>query len=653
MVKGIKYFLLLFPLIVIFSLILVSADVCCQKLIDGPWCGDAPISECDLNFGTPAPTSCDQTTYCASGTCIDTDTGTCSPNTEQIACTNNGGTWDLTPLDDIPMCQDGCCLIGDLAYFVTQTECRQLSTEYAVSINFRGDLNDEESCYAQSNPSVGGACVFDDLNCNMTTKEDCLSKEGDFNEGFLCTATHLETNCAKTENTRCDENGKVYFLDSCTNLANVYDSSMFTANSLTWTEEMENYWIHIKEPTCGDGSKDCGNCNYIGGTMCKKYQTNAFGMQNPTYGDYTCASLDCLYEGEIKEHGESWCAQTAGANLVILADGDGFMTIESREELANNAEKYNLPGSRYTKLSCADGEVFAEQCSDYRNQYCIEGAFETNPDYTIAHCRENSGKDCSQKISEEECLDINSECNWIPGYRFDKEIKTSNRERNQEIQGSCVPLIPIGFQSRFTGEETEEELLEQSGTNVCWNVSVAEPAIYETSWFSSRNKFSDKGVDEAAHRCIGNCYLIPEFGTEYLVSRMNNIYTGLDAAAFSRNAHISLRKFHYCGKISAGSIAHLPVLGRVVDCAKHEDKRRDFPIFFKNTEWLNSIQKRSVAVGDCGYKPGIYTPLEEIDKELEQIKVGFVKLDQSGEPKDEIILETLYEGNSFIPGVYR
>ena len=86
----------------------------------------------------------------------------------------------------------------------------------------------------------------------------------EYNKGKLCTANELNTICEPTNQTTCvDGKDQVYFLDSCGNYANIYDSTKIND---------EGYWedvVTISE-SCGvddefgnSDSTTCGNCNRI------------------------------------------------------------------------------------------------------------------------------------------------------------------------------------------------------------------------------------------------------------------------------------------------------------------------------------------------------------------------------------------------------
>lgn len=645
-------FIFLLIAIILFSFIPfipAQGEVCCEQLKTGEWCQNAPVEECAA--GSQAPTSCDQTAYCQLGTCIDTNKGLCMPNTPKSKCENEGGSWDIRDKNEIEICQTGCCLVGEDVAFVTQTECRQLATDYGVNTTFRDDINDEATCFQTATPNVLGACVFDESrDCSVITKEDCLSREGNFNEGLLCTATQLETNCAKTQNTQCFE-GKVYFKDSCNNLANIYDSSMFSENENEWNAEMQDYWRFMKESDCeaAGNYESCGNCNYIAGSICREYKRNDPSTLKPDFGQNVCADLSCQYdtnndgeigEGELYQHGESWCAESNGILNHIKVDSltGEFQSEEIRNELLNST-KYNLPGSRYYKLNCVDGEVLVEPCRDYRNEYCVESSYEDSG-FRLAQCRANNWRGCFNSTTKTTCEDTSQDCKWIPGYRYDGEIKTTEDNRNHEEQGSCVPLYSPGFDFWNEGND---------GIGLCSSGAIEEPVIYETLWTTKRDNFEDVPPKDAAERCFENCYLIPGYGEDVGAELMEKIiWAAKPMGRDLSNYFVSLRAGHYCDNSDFSSMlggdgqATGKVYGNRVDCA--DNRGRNFPIFFTHTEWLTSIRDKTRSTGDCGYTTNFIG--QEGNPEAEIVTAIFQQLEQDmTNVKVNTSVEKIYVGD--------
>ena len=429
---------------------------CCERLTEGAWCQNVnDVSECRTGSGlnVPVATSCESTSYCSIGTCINRIEGTCS-DSPRGSCESNGGTWDSRSQDEIPQCQPGCCLIGDQAAFVTQANCNRQSSLYNLNINFRKDIKNQEQCLALAFPQARGACVFDDgitRNCEMMTKGECNIKEEqgssdttiEFHQGLLCSAESLETICGPSERTACvTDKDEVYFLDSCGNLANIYDASKIKDT---------NYWTEIVEKgdSCGINSingnaksKTCGNCDYLSGSTCKVYERGNTATVQPEFGNYVCADLSCNYKGEKYEHGESWCETSKG--------------------FSNSA-----PGSESYRMVCYNGEVTIEECASFREQICLEEYI--TEDFTTASCVVNRFRDCFLQDNKADCEDIERrDCIWLVGetnnfFRDESNYKNKYVVDNNElvepetnddgklddssggIGASCVPNDAPGF----------------------------------------------------------------------------------------------------------------------------------------------------------------------------------------------------------------
>jgi len=415
-------------------------SVCCEKTKAGAWCQNSEENNCNTDYRS-VPTSCEATSYCKLGTCINNKEGNCMENTPERVCNDEGGVWQVGDPEDIPQCQLGCCLVGDQAAFVTQTRCKRLSSLYSLETNFNTGISNEVECIASASSEVKGACVYDrefEKTCEFTTKRECQNLEAnpgerdniEFYEGRLCSATELGTNCGPRGGTTCvDGKDEVYFLDTCGNLANIYDYSKI---------EEETYWSEVTEPSCSSDnsgnadSRECGDCNYFLGSTCKEYQRSE-DKESARYGDNICRDLSCEFEGEDYEHGETWCADSAGVDE-------------------------NLPGSRYFRMLCYNGDVTVEPCADFRQETCIQS--EVN-DFSTAACRVNMWQDCTVQDDQKDCENIDRrDCVWISGDRFDDEKRSDEDE-----QGSCVPANSPGLD--FWNSESDSETLCAIASDQC------------------------------------------------------------------------------------------------------------------------------------------------------------------------------------------
>jgi hypothetical protein len=466
-----KLFLILILNIFLIGIISAQVSYCCERLENnGAWCQNAPEEECNQNY-LSVPTSCEATSYCRLGVCINTGEGTCLPNTPQRVCTDSGGTWDEREKDEIPQCQLGCCLIGEQAAFTTSTRCKNLASIYGLEINYRTDVQNEMQCIAMASPKVKGACVFEDeyqRNCKMATKAECQEMEiGDsnveFHEGYLCSAESLETICGPRGGTTCVEGkDEVYFLDTCGNVANVYDNGRVND---------QLYWDTIIAPTCGDengnpNSPNCGDCDYYLGSTCKRAERG----NSPNYGNYICEDLSCEYEGENYQHGETWCVD-----------------VEGTEE--------NFPGSRNFRMICYNGEVSVEPCADYRQEVCIQSEVNT---FKTAACRVNMWQDCYSQTNPKDCENSDKrDCQWIEGVSIlvdEGGNSLAVDENNEKIDASCVPLNAPGFD--FWKEETDAKEMCGLASTTCY--------VEYASSVTTGGLIGEKGIPLDA-QCMDKC----------------------------------------------------------------------------------------------------------------------------------------------------
>ena len=459
-------------------------NYCAEKTIGGAWCQDVPLEEVDQDFRF-APTSCESTSYCRLGTCVDSQEGTCMENSPQKVCeepvggNEGGGVWFNAEADEVLQCSLGCCLLEDQAAFVTQTRCKQLSSLYGLETNYRTDIQSEVACISSATASVEGACVFEkefERTCRLVTQSECQeigvsggldeNSSVEFFENRLCSDEVLGTNCGPSKKTTLVEGkDEIYFVDTCGNLANIYDSEK---------QKDKNYWKEIvgKVESCGFGegnanSATCGNCDYFSGSTGKKYE-RGIDSTSPIFGDYICRDLSCEFKGEDFQHGETWC------------------------DVSSENEE-NLPGSRYHRLVCYNGDVSVESCADFRQEVCIQD--EVN-EFKTAACRVNKWQDCTSQGSQKDCENTDKrDCSWFSG---------SGEEK-------CVPKFAPGFD--FWQSEGDAESLCSLASNNC--VVKYEKGIFGDGFECVENCdcLEDSWGDEQNNLCLalGDCGAITNY----------------------------------------------------------------------------------------------------------------------------------------------
>lgn len=503
---------------------LSSPSACCEKTDEGAWCINAPEGDCNSNFKV-APTSCETTSYCKLGTCYNSESGICMENTPQRVCDESSGTWDSREIELIPQCQLGCCIIADQAAFVSLIRCKRLSTLFGVENNYKMDINSEVDCIATAQAQDVGACVYEmdfERVCEFTTRDDCgagneveaiegnvtleISGDKKFYEDYLCSAEELNTACAKQMSTTCYR-GKVYWVDSCGNLENVYSSN----KDVSWNDgRVAEPWEVCAE---NDGSdNDCGNCEYMLGSRCATWE-GFLGVGKPEGSDYYCQKTECVdREGNKRMNGESWCVHDD-----VIGEGA------------------DMVGSRYYRELCVDGEVRVEPCADFRNEICLENSIETSEgEFGTAACRVNRWQSCIGIDNEGDCTNLDKvDCMWLPTVTgmilgggqsgeatsfsnptseepmFSNPVATGNviatgnaffgggedeEDEEEEVEtltnrpgGICVPNFPPGL----------EFWKESSAKQICGMASAKCTAVYEKTLLGSE-------------KCVENCECLEE-----------------------------------------------------------------------------------------------------------------------------------------------
>jgi hypothetical protein len=492
-------------MILVFSIINVKSSLyCCEKTKEDMFCLNVEQEEkCNSSF-IISPTYCESTSYCKTGTCINQETGVCL-STPRRVCESNNGSWDSRNKNEIEQCKYGCCLAGGSASFTTQIACNKLAKDWGLSVSFDASINDEQTCLMSANPESKGACVYTSnnlKNCKFTTKKDCkdnyfsnsVYSNVSFNENSLCSNPQLGTICAMSQRTACKD-GDVYFVDTCNNFANIYDSSKI--NDL-------DYWSWIREPNCTENenpanknSASCGDCDYFLGSICKEKKTG----ESVNYGDYICRSLDCTesdgkkwnYTGIFSnpQHGESWCSSDKGD----FSPGDGSYV-----------------------LSCIQGEVLIQQTDLSRSKICKSALVEKEgKNYSVAAESKNLWEDCYQ-YNKTECEDKENfaygDCKWLSGdlYKYSRN-EDGILIRNESSEGLCVPKSPIA--GSLSGSSSDVASCNL-GNAVCY--------VKLKKWLFAEDKTENWKCDE--NDPSSNCTCLTNNGKDW-AKEMNNICISL------------------------------------------------------------------------------------------------------------------------------
>jgi len=421
---------------------LVSAEAtgCCEVDLNGVQCSTTTETNCAQDSNFAENTQCEATSFCQSGCCYDDDSGIYDKNVLQSSCTLD---WDPDPSCNLPGADNGCCVLGSSTIYETQGQCAVDTTQRGYEeIDWRTDL-DEQQCVTLSQSQDEGACVLSEGNCKLTTGQDCIDIGGQFSVGNLCTATSLNTLCEKTTQTKCiDGEYGVYFVDSCGNKANIYDSNK---------AEIQSYWEKIIEPenSCGasatDGnsnSKDCGNCNIFQGGLCSSAAADNF---NPDSGDFYCKEVSCTFKGQKYENGESWC------------EYDGAI-----------GDSNDVPGSRHWKYVCNQGNVDIDPCRDAREEICVQSNTELNGSavFRNAECLTNNWNSCLEiNTKTKDPKKLVELCEEEINCRVD-EVYLGDPSNSFRFR-TCVPQYPAGYDFKEPEEQKKSANLCKQASRTC------------------------------------------------------------------------------------------------------------------------------------------------------------------------------------------
>lgn len=489
------------------------ATFCAERTTFGGSCLDVPIDQVNLSFPY-AQTACASTTFCQTGTCVNTKVGTCSSAPKATCDPTQGGIWYSSTPQATPVCSFGCCIIGDQASFTTKAGCQTLFSLYGNG-SFNANTNNEADCLASAQPLAKGACVYETdsgRTCRFTTKQDCQGMTGlntTFYQNDLCTNPDLGTNCVipKNPTTTClNGQDQVFFVDSCGNPANVYDSGKITDT---------NYWSYVPgingvtislDSNLATESPTNGNCNYFLGSTCMQYNSQD-DPAKPQFGNYICRSLDCkspsdtfasLFQGvygKYPQNGETWCGTETANSISVDSSGNG--NPNGNPGLTGSASSIgvgldlstitnnNLPGSTEVLFTCANGKITTQVDADGRNKVCVQSVSSNN--FVSAQFVVNEWQNCYYQNSSADCSNL-GDCQWVVGasilkdsngqpmvYDTEQDLLVPQANSTDTRPGaSCVPKYSPGFDNSVNSSQTSQQ-------SICGLASYTCYANYEKS----------------------------------------------------------------------------------------------------------------------------------------------------------------------------
>jgi hypothetical protein len=459
-IKEKSVFMIIILIVSIFYISLFNAkDVnaqetyCLEKTNDGRWCVESE----SLSNLAPSyrynPNTCDQTSFCKTGCCIDDETGVCAYRSLEKKCDEDEGRFtaedSLCFQDNV--CTKGCCVIGTSFTLKTEKECVLEANNRGYESKWYGGES-EQQCSEKSRASEKGCCVTGDglrrEDYKYITRENCNGPDKEFSYNKYCSQVNPSI-CRSQNQKKCGDGN---------------DENIVNA-----------YWYD----NCGQPEGVALDCDYPERTICGYNENN----------EISCIPVDCS-----KNIIPDFKTLDDGASLVPWnkkdkLNGESWCVYEGKTGDAND-----LVGSRHYVASCINGKFRLEECEEKRKEICIQNSL-TQP--TTASCRLNLAPYCMGCDNEENenvkdkktcCEKLGDDCFWF--------------EQSDVGLGICAPNVPVGT----LGEED----LDGFKIDCTWR---DKRKLGDDRWRCDKNCFcKDFGFAEDIEKL---CRSLGDFGYKY------------------------------------------------------------------------------------------------------------------------------------------
>ncbi len=439
-------FLIIFSIFSIYApAVKAQQKACCEKTNANEYCVFTDVGNCDKS-GRIAYTTCEQTNFCSLGCCYSSSDGSCNKNTPKALCNSKkDASYIESPNCDIAACQKGCCLIGEEAFFVTQTQCKQYGSQFPnMKVNFDSSASTEKACLEKSRSQEIGCCVTEEA-CSFTTRDACAT-----------TNENIESPTQPTTATGTTQ--------AETPVSGTASQSEAQTTPATQAESQEQQEIEQPAiPTTGSINIDVitgyqtqetpesakpvfiGNKGFYKNTLCsndklqcgcaKQHHTECY--QGRVYWYDSCGNRENIYDAnKAKSYNKGFVLPIASSCKAKVNDlscgncdysqgtlcGQAPLKIKPKygdlaciglncdstynDQISPNAggdkkhgeswcvyDKYpglgkDRPGARHYRHLCIAGEEYVEPCEDFRGQLCVQGLlgkeiFETQESFDL------------------------------------------------------------------------------------------------------------------------------------------------------------------------------------------------------------------------------------------------------------------------------
>ena len=461
-------------------------QACCEKLGgSNDYCIFADENSCDNNALKQVGTICENTEFCAVGTCYNTNNGECSSQTSKAKCIAEGGSFDPRYIEEVPICSQGCCVTPNGCSISTKNQCKVALQSYSqipLDSAFKADIMDETQCNNVCASAEIGCFVSSDpstQSCKFGFRSEFMGQDGIFRTGSYCSSVQ-ECESTKEYKKGClspqqqqyfKDDDNVHWLDSSGNpeqvVGSLYTGYVDDTRYISGCNEQGN---NVNNP-------NCGLCNVIDGSVCGTEEVDSKEV-------YQCVSLDCGtgHEDSFKwvqdnnqETGWKW--DENGNSAFNIKNYDSWCYYEGIV-----GQGRDLVGTRQHLFRCKDGEIIHEPGKSSRENMCVMSFNSGRPS---ANFIPNDASQCIGANSNDascggECAGINNEYNKIMCCNQQRCENNENECYWDENVNRCAPQVSVGT----LGSSTE---VNKAGNNEC-------VAVYQYKLLSSVHWI-----------CIANC----------------------------------------------------------------------------------------------------------------------------------------------------
>ena len=410
-----------------------AANVCCEKTAAGDFCQQTDDANCAPG-SKQAATACSQTSFCRPTCCFNPkdsqgqETGLCYSNYPKTTCDNYQGQADIgdASCTASSQCQEGCCIIGTQAQYITQQRCKLETAKFPnLQMEFNPEVKSEQDCLNIVRSKEKGCCVTDENNAVYTTRNACDAEQS------LKTGFFAGQYCSQLDFVKCAPADPLLKKKGTGNLK---DTGCLP-------DEEDVYWID----SCGNPEGVKEDCDYVKGNLCGDSDKD---------GKYTCEDLNCdpsKMSFSLKDYQGTDKGLIEQNNDGKLIQGQSWCLYDSPYQDIKYGGRDPV-GSRYYRSICVNGKEIVEPCQDFRKEWCISGQAEIKDDsgasyeFTEARCRENRWQSCVDDCNTLKDVDVAKEGDVEQAFKDDINccLNTDKRDCRWIGPGAGKDVKPFG-----------------------------------------------------------------------------------------------------------------------------------------------------------------------------------------------------------------